>query len=181
MHYLEKNSIYIVSGGSGFGKTSLIKALSEKGYKTGDEVARELIGEQTQINGNVLPWKNVLSFQEEVLKRRICFFEKVELNELAFSDRAIPDQLAFARWRGFKESEKLIEKANMYRYNEKVFITPPWEEIFRNDETRTENFDEACRLHHIILDIYKELDYKIVELPFVSVDKRIDFILNQTS
>jgi len=62
-------------------------------------------------------------------------------------------------------------------YAKKVFLTPPWRQIYRNDSIRTETFEEAERIHQFIVEAYLKSDYELIELPFVSPDERIAFIL----
>jgi len=172
------NPIYVFTGGPGFGKSALIDYLKNLGYKTGNEVAREIICEQRSIGGTILPEKDIRSFQKEVLKRRLAFYESVGSGEIAFSDRAIPDQIAFARFNGFGTPDVLVRYAEEYRYNEKVFVTPPWKEIYRNDAERTETFEKACELHRIIVGVYEEFNYTLIELPCIDIKQRAEFVLN---
>jgi predicted ATPase len=169
--------IYVVTGGPGFGKTQLIDELRQSGYNCSGEFARDLIENQVQIGGNILPWKNAKLFQEEVLRKRITFFESVPEQTMAIADRAIPDQLAFAQYKGFGIPEILLESSTNYRYAPEVFVTPPWPEIFRNDKTRTETFEEAVCIHEFILKTYSDLNYKIIELPLVPVIQRKEYLL----
>jgi predicted ATPase len=173
-----EKSIYIITGGPGFGKTMLVEALQKSGYLCSGEYAREMILSQQESGGEVLPWKNPRLFQKEILSRRISFFESVKLGTIAFADRAIPDQLAFARYKGFGSPDRLREAASRYRYASEVFVTPPWPEIFTNDEVRTESLEEAKKIHNIIIDTYDELNYQIIELPLVPIPERVVFLLN---
>ncbi len=178
---LERNmiekSIYIITGGPGFGKTMLVQALKADGYSCSNEFARDLILEQQQINGEILPWKQPRRFQQEILNRRTAFFNSVQQGIIAFADRAIPDQLAFARYKGFGSPPVLEEAANHYRYAPLVFVTPPWSEIYTTDAIRTETFDEARKLHEIIVETYKNLNYQIIELPLLPISERKKYIL----
>lgn len=174
----KRNQIYVLTGGPGFGKSTLIDYLKSLGYKVGDEVARDIIQEQQRIGGNILPGKDVRSFQLEVLKRRIAFYGSVNIGEIAFTDRAIPDQIAFARFNGFGTPDILVRKTKEFRYNEKVFVTPPWEAIYKNDMERTESFDKACELHEVIVGVYQEFGYSVVEIPCLNVHERVKFVLN---
>ena len=175
----KRNQIYVLTGGPGFGKTTLLDYLKNLGFKTGGEVAREIICEQRSTGGNILPGKDIRSFQQEVLKRRLVFYNSVDSGEVAFSDRAIPDQIAFARFNGFGAPDVLVRHANEFRYNEIVFVTPPWKEIYRNDAERKESFEKACELHQIIVEVYKELNYSLIELPCADAKQRAEFVLNQ--
>lgn len=54
---LNSKGLYVITGGPGTGKTSLIEALERDGLKTIKEVARDIIKEQQQQGGEALPWK----------------------------------------------------------------------------------------------------------------------------
>lgn len=172
-----KKAVVVISGGPGFGKSSLLNELANRGFRTGEEAARELMLEQLRSGGELLPGKNRKAFQEAVLNRRIRFFESVPDGELAFSDRGIPDQLAFSRYRGFHPDPLLLEKAGECRYFRQVYICPPWERIYKTDEVRKESYDEACRIHQFVCEAYSTLAYELVELPLATISQRADFIL----
>ena len=176
---MTEKQIYVITGGPGFGKTLLIEELKQLGYNCSGEFARELILSQQESGGDILPWKNAKLFQQKILQKRIAFFDSVPGGNIAFADRGIPDQLAFARYRGFRDPEILIECAQKYRYAPQVFVTPPWPEIFTNDDIRTETFEEALRIHSFIVKTYVDLNYQIIELPLLPVKKRINYLLLQ--
>jgi len=173
---VQKN-IYIVTGGPGFGKTEIVTELQNSGYTCSGEFAHELIEEQQASGGEILPWKNPKLFQQEILKRRIAFYESVPDGTLAFADRGIPDQLAFALYKGFGTPDVLIRKSTEYQYGRLVFVTPPWPEIYKNNVVRNESFDDAVAIHLAICETYNSLNYQLIDLPLVSVKKRVDFIL----
>lgn len=171
-----KKQIYVITGGPGFGKTMLIEELRKSGYLCSGEFARDLIESELSSGGEILPWKNPKLFQQEILKQRIDFYESVPENTIAFADRGIPDQLAFARYKGFGFTESLLQEAQKYEYSHQVFITPPWPEIFRNDAIRTETYEEAVRIHEFIRITYAELNYQIFELPLKSIRIRMEYL-----
>lgn len=172
-----EKQIYVITGGPGFGKTQLIEALKQLGYHCSGEFARDLILSQQESGGEILPWKNPKLFQQEVLQKRIAFFDSVPDGSIAFADRGIPDQLAFARYREFGAPESLSSCVQEYRYAPKVFVTPPWPEIFVNDVIRSETFEEALQIHEIIVKTYINLNYQIIELPLLPLKQRINYLL----
>lgn len=177
---INKN-IYIISGGPGFGKTSIIENLSLLGYNCSGEYARELINSQKKAEGDILPWKNPKKFQQEILKLRLNFFNSITEQSVAFTDRAIPDQLAFANYNGFEKPDSLIYHSKEYRYADMVFICPPWPEIYKNDDVRKETFEEAALIHNFLVKVYTELNYDLIELPLIDSTKRAEFILDLIS
>ena len=171
-----KKQIYVITGGPGFGKTSLVEELRRSGYHCSGEFARDLIQSQQDSGGNILPWKNPRLFQQNILQKRIDFFESVPDGSFAFADRGISDQLAFARYRGFGIPEVLSDNSQKYRYASQVFVTPPWPEIFTNDTIRTETYEEATRIHEFVVETYLKLNYQVVELPLLPVDQRVKYL-----
>lgn len=171
--------IYVITGGPGFGKSRLTASLAAVGYLCSSEFARDIIEDQTDCGGDALPWKNVRLFQQEVLKRRVAFFESVEPGTVAFADRAIPDQMAYARYRGFEPAPVLKKSASQYRYAPQVFVTPPWAQIYTTDHIRKETFEEATKIHQAIVETYAELTYEVIDLPFAPVAERVEFILRR--
>ena len=171
-------AVVIVTGGPGFGKTSVIERLSNLGFRVGSEIARELIEEQVKTGGVKLPWKDIQAFREEVFVRRLSFLNSVTDDELAFSDRGIPDQLAFARYQGAADPHVLVKNAEKYRYFPVVFLTSPWKEIYHQDSIRTETFEEASRLHEFICQTYHDLGYQLIDLPKTAPSDRAEFIKN---
>lgn len=174
---MPEKQIYIITGGPGFGKSALAEELHRHHYLCSNEFARDIIREQQNKGGDLLPWKKPKEFQQEVLKLRKDFYESVPVNTIAFADRGIPDQLAFARYRGFGAPKVLMQSAHEYRYAKQVFVTPPWPKIYKNDAIRNETLEEATLIHQSIIDTYMELNYQIVELPLASVKERMNFMV----
>ncbi len=62
-----------------------------------------------------------------------------------------------------------------------MFLVPPWEEIFTGDKERKHDFESARKEFDELLVKYKKFGYKTILIPKVSVNERVDFILNQLS
>ncbi|TKG95984.1 hypothetical protein EYV94_06755 [Puteibacter caeruleilacunae] len=173
----QQKNIYVITGGPGFGKTSIVESLNDLGYKVCSEYARELIASGLENNNDILPWKNPRLFQQVIFDKRKAFYETVTDEELAFVDRSIIDQIAYSRIHGRKESAEVRDFAKNYRYAETVFFTPPWEEIYTTDAVRKESFHNAEAMHHLFVQTYIDYGYSVVQLPHSDVMTRINFIL----
>ena len=65
------NNKIVITGGPGFGKSSLIFELEKRGYYSQHEISRNIIKEQLESGGDILPWKNLSTFSRLVFEKRI--------------------------------------------------------------------------------------------------------------
>jgi len=65
-----------------------------------------------------------------------------------------------------------------HRYHRRVFLAPPWPEIYVTDPERRHSLDAAIAEYCRLLDVYPSLGYEVAILPKVSVPERADFVLN---
>ena len=168
---------YIITGGPGSGKTSVIEALSRLGYTTFSEVSRRLIRQQMLLAHGVFPWKNMNEFATLALEEmRQQHHEACGKNEVCFFDRGIPDIIGYLHFSQLALSFEILKAAINHRYAPVVFICPPWEEIYVNDPERPQTFEDAWNLYHHIRKAYETLQYTIIEIPKDIVSIRTKFI-----
>jgi len=65
----------------------------------------------------------------------------------------------------------------IYRYNKRVFLAPPWPEIYTLDYERRHGLAEAIGEYDRLMNVYPSLGYEIHVLPKMSVTERADWIL----
>lgn len=94
-----------------------------------------------------------------------------------FFDRGIPDLLGAAVLMNLSVPPQVEAVAKRLRYNRRVFIAPPWPEIFTNDAERKQTWEEAERTYHQMVEIYSCCGYELIELPRTSVEARMSFVL----
>ena len=175
MHTLncEKNRFFVITGAPGSGKTALIEELKKRGYRCIEEVARQIIKEQMSIGGDALPWKNVKCFKEMILARSIETYQQAmkSAQEITFFDRDILDLIAYNRLTKTEHSEDLQNAVRMFVYNNKVFILPPWEEIYCSDNERKQTYEEAVSIYYNLRKVYLERGHS--SRSFISIDERM--------
>ncbi|GGG84902.1 AAA family ATPase [Edaphobacter dinghuensis] len=174
--------LVVIGGGPGAGKTTVLGELERRGFKHVAEVARQIIQEQVRDGGNALPWSDTARYCALMLKRSIASYEEHASREFAsvevtFFDRGIPDTLCYARLVGLPE-DQIVEACRKYRYAQRVFLAPPWKEIYARDAERKQSFGEAERTYELMTQTYEDCGYEVVEIPRVSVEERVDFILS---
>lgn len=174
-----KTKKIVITGGPGTGKSSIITELLKRGFNCLEEISRQVILEARKDGIDQLFLKDPLLFSELLLKGRIKQYVKAENYKtgLVFLDRGIPDVLAYMDFIGDEYPQKFIDtcKNNVYDY---VFILSPWQEIFTSDNERYENFEQAVKIHHHLLDTYEKYEYNLLDVPFDTVEKRADYILD---
>ena len=173
-----QKEIILIIGGPGTGKTTIIDALTERGYCCYPEVSREVIMEAHKQGIEQLFLENPLLFSELLLEGRKKQFKSAleEPHELVFLDRGIPDVLAYMHYIGDSYPSGFDVACREHVYT-KIFILPPWEEIYTSDSERYENFEQAKLIYGHLCETYQKYGYELVEVPKGDLDSRIDFIL----
>lgn len=174
----DSDRFFVITGGPGSGKTTLIEALRRAGFQTSDEAGRRIIQKQTAISGNALPWIDPGLFAEMMLRSDMHAYDALSARPgTVFFDRGIPDVIGYLRLIGAPVPVHMAEAADLYRYNRRVLIAPPWPEIFEQDRERKQTPEEAARTYHAMVATYCELGYELVEIPRVSIDERVEFVV----
>jgi predicted ATPase len=170
--------VYIITGGPGFGKTTLVDKLGSLGFPVCPENARSFLSlnaNDGKVDINVKPPSD---FEKDVAYTRLNFLREMPENITAFSDRGLPDQIAYSWHKNKVPSSFIMELTTENRYAPFVFVTPPWKEIYIQDEIRREVFKEAVEIHEQIIKAYLKFEYKIINLPMLNTEARVKFILN---
>ena len=174
------NRLFIVTGGPGAGKTTLLLELERRGFRVSHEVARQIIQEQVAADGDALPWANTRRYTEFMLERSIAAYrESSPSSEVVFMDRGIPDVACYTRLIGLPLFDELQSACSEYRYNPRVFLAPPWQEIYATDSERKQTYAEAVATYEKMAEVYQEYGYQPIELPKTDPQQRADFVLAQ--
>jgi predicted ATPase len=179
--HVSHNRFFVLTGGPGSGKTTLVEALKARGYAATEEAGRGVIREEMRNDGSGLPWADRSRFAELMFDWESRSYRDAERQHgpVVF-DRGLPDTIGYLRLEGLDVPAWMEEQALRLRYNRRVFIAPPWKEIFGQDEERRQSWDVAVRTHDVMAETYTELGYNLVELPRASVEQRAEFIIAAT-
>jgi predicted ATPase len=174
-----KDRFFVLTGAFGSGKSTLLEKLQLRGIRTIVEPARPILAEQRSIEGNGLPKKDPRLFVELMLSRMLDAYRQSDtLPGPVLFDRGIPDMLGYAQLFDL-DFPHYENAANVYRYNPQVFMAPAWEKIYCTDDERTVPFSLARDFGNNLRTIYERLGYTLLDLPFVSVEERVGFILHR--
>lgn len=165
----------VITGGPCTGKTTVVNLLAERGYKTTIEHARHYIDTQ-KIKGRTVEEvrQNKKEFQLSVLNMQIEEEGTLDVNEIVFLDRALPDTMAYYQFLGLEYDGRLVEQCNKYCYKN-VFILARLP--LTNDYARLEDEAEQFRIHNFIIKVYQSFPCPIFHVPILPPAERVDFIL----
>lgn len=173
-------NLYVISGGPSTGKTATIQDIKERGYKVLPEAARIVSLTDKRFIGKTI--KEINANQLSQFQKAIFDFQKEELSKLngekpIFLDRGLGDTLTYYRVNNLKIPEDELEYAKKVRYT-RIFILD-FLDFYKKDELRTESKEEQEKIQKEIIKMYKELGYKSIIVPFMSIKERTDFILKK--
>ncbi len=179
----------VITGGPSTGKTSIIKKLEEKGFfcfpefiRSVTQAAKDRDNSIEIVSNPIVSVADPYNFNMQLLKGRIHQYKDqiADEKEIVFYDRGIPDVLAYMDL--FKQTydETFINACKDYIYD-KVFLLPPWKEIYISDDERYESFEEAQQIHQHLLETYSKFGYNCIEVPFGNVKERSTFILQHVN
>ncbi|MFC4721592.1 AAA family ATPase [Geojedonia litorea] len=168
----------VITGGPGTGKSSLINALKQRGFVCFDEISRQVTLEARANGVEQLFLTEPLLFSELLLEGRLQQFKAAGETKAkqVFLDRGLPDVLAYMDYVHLDYPSTFNEACQTHRYDQ-VFVLAPWQDIFTSDAERYENFEQAIAIHEHLLKTYAGFKYELIDVPFGSIERRTDFIL----
>ncbi len=174
----QNTGVHVITAGPSAGKSSTIRALSARGYRTLPEAARILFDQRISEGDSPSEVREEPDFHEqvEVIDRRIeSHFPD---SEPVFLDRGLGDNLAYREHFGSADCDEYdrVQSDVMDRYDT-VFLLERLD--FTDDEVRSEDEQEAQTLHRRIRNAYESLNCPVVDVPVMPIDARVDYLLEQ--
>ena len=114
--------MFVVTGGPGSGKTSLIDSLTRRGFRSMPEAGRAIIQDQAQIGGTSLPWADRSMYAELMLGWELrSWHEAQAIDGPVLMDRGIADVVGYLTLCGLPVPAHIETAAKLYTYNRRVF------------------------------------------------------------
>lgn len=176
---MNKTKCLIISGCSGAGKSTVINALSKRHWNVVSEAGRQIVQSELATNGTALPWKDTLSFvrkASELSLTQISTALRLNAKGPVISDRSIVDLISYLNFCEIGIPDDLALYLTENKYSSTIIWAPPWEELFTSDSERQKTFDEALNEYEHLKISYESLGYSLIEIPRLSVARRVDFI-----
>ena len=166
----------VLSGCSGGGKSTLLVELSRRGHAVVDEPGRRVVKAELQSGGEALPWVDVAAFARRAIETSIDDLDAAAaFPGWVFFDRGLVDAAVALEHATGEQALETLGRSR--RYNETVFLTPPWPEIYVSDAERRHGLDDAIAEYERLERAYPALGYRVVVLPKLAVKVRADAVL----
>ena len=170
----------LITGCSGGGKSTLLDALSRRGFDVIAEPGRRVIAQERATNGTAFPWIDPHGFTlKAIAMARDDLSQMADRNGVVFFDRGLLDAAVALRAQTGCCLEDVLGPKTQRIFHRTVFVAPPWPEIFGQDQDRKHSLSEAIDEYSRICTALNEYRYVPEELPKVSVATRADFVLNR--
>src|ERR1700722_7315874 len=167
----------IITGGPGAGKTTLLLALQARGHTIVGDSPRAII--QDRRRRGLSPRPNAYEFAHQTLRMDIeNFVHHATTSGYVLFDRWVRGALCQLYCVAPLNKSEVSTWLSKYQYYSKVFVLPPWEAIYVNDDERDHTFGHDESACGPLLEWYRTLDrYQIIEVPKVSVAERCQYVL----
>ena len=139
------------------------------------EVARAFIDGELQKGKDIAQIKaDILSFERHILDTKLSIEKLLPDDGLIFFDRGVPDSIAYYILEGLSPDYH-TKKSRLTQYK-KIFFFQRLK--FEKDRVRSEDDKIAAELDRLLTESYQMLGYSVVHVPLLSVEERIDYILD---
>ena len=144
------------------------------------EISRE-ITIAAQLEGvEQLFLENPILFSKKLLEGRLQQFIEASLftDPYIFYDRGMPDVTAYMDYIKSHYPVNFSETCLINRYDV-IFLLPPWEAIYEQDNERYESFEQAEKVYRYLLKGYQKYNYSVIEVPVGTIRERIDYMFEK--
>lgn len=170
----------VISGCSGGGKSTLLAAFARRGYSTFDEPGRQVVKAQLACGGGGLPWSDAGQFIALCVAVGVRQWDEAAARGgVSFFDRGIVDAVSNAAHLKLPVPAAFVETLSRCRYHERMFMVPPWPEIYVNDSERRHTYTDAVAECEMLVEAYGRLGYEVVTVPKIAPEARVDFVLER--
>ena len=166
----------LITGCSGGGKSSLLAELHARGHHVVTEPGRRIVAQELATGGRALPWIDETAFARRAIA--LALADRKAAKTCAgwvFFDRGLIDAASALQSLCGKP---LLQQINAeHPYHRRVFLAPPWEEIYVMDAERRHGFAAGVAEYQRLSAELPALGYDVVILPRAAICDRADFVL----
>jgi len=169
--------IHVIAGGPCSGKTTLLKALEQAGYRVEVETSERLL--QAGIAGGHTAEEmrcDPVAWQQEILRQDHALFDQLPIDEVVFTDTSFIENLVFSDRAGIAIGPNLESWLRSKRYRVVFFLDSL--DAYEQSSVRLESQQVALQISEEVRHRYQQYGYPPVIVPAASVAERVAFVLS---
>ena len=166
---VQNTGIVVIAGGPCSGKTSLLKALDDRGFETIPETAETIINAGIKEGISVEEQrKDPVAWQMDLLQKDYSLFDLLsERQEIVLTDTSFIETLVFAERAGIEMGPGVDSWLKTKRYRAVFFLDPIQE--YQSSEVRMESHQVAINISKEVAEAYFKYGYNVINVPAMSV------------
>ena len=172
-----QTQIHVIAGGPCSGKTTILKALKQAGYRVEVETAERIL--EAGVAAGHTPETlraDPVQWQQEILSQDYDLFEGLPVDEPVFTDTSFLETLVFGIRAGITMGPHVESWLRRKRYKTVFFLEPL--EDYERSKIRMESHREAMQISEEVQAAYRNYGYELVVVPKATVTERVSFILS---
>jgi len=170
-----QTEINVIAGAPCSGKTSLLRALAQRGHQTQRETAELLLEEATARGVSAKSLRaDAIAWQRGLLERDHDLFDNLADETPIFTDTSFIETLAFGRPAGLEEGPNLRPWLGQRRYRRGFFLHPL--SNYHQSEVRLESDVVAAQISAAVEALYREYGYEPIRVRDMPLMARVAFI-----
>lgn len=149
--------------------------MARRGYATVAEPGRRVVVVEQRLDGDALPWKDPRRFCQKVIQTAFDDMARAP-DGLVLFDRSALDALIWFDRSGTDLADTTRDKILNLDYERRVFLFPPWPEIYVGDSQRRHDLSDALAEYEALCDRLPKLEFRTVVVPKRPVVERADWL-----
>ena len=164
--------VFVIAGAPCSGKSTLVKALAEAGFKIIPETAEEVIrlAVESGISVEEQRLMDPVGFQMDLLRKDFDLFDKILSDEgwaggekIIIADTSFIETLVFSLRAGIEVSPVVKDWLMKKRYANVFFLASP--DSYESTAVRMESKQIALEISHEVEEAYRQFGYKLDVIP----------------
>jgi len=152
--------------------------LKARGVRVFEEPGRRVVKREQESGGDALPWTNADRFAHACIALALDDLREAKAHAgISFFDRSLVDAVSALEHMERPVPDEARRALEARPYHDRVFMAPPWPEIYRTDAERKHDFDQARAEYDRLTRAYPHYGYGIQLLPKCAPAERADFVL----